>query len=123
MKYTKLLAACALAVLASGVIACGGGGSGADAGRAAEGHMLFKGTCAICHGPNGQGMPKLGKNLNDNAFTKNSSDADLVEFLKRGRSADDPLNERGVDMPPRGGNPALTDADLALIVAYIRSLQ
>jgi hypothetical protein len=28
-----------------------------------------------------------------------------------------------VDMPPRGGNPALKDADLLNIAAYLRSLQ
>ena len=125
MNYSKPLAAFALAVFASGVSGCGGGGGadGAGATLAAEGHELFKGTCAICHGPKGEGMPGLGRRLSDNAFTKSSSDADLVEFLRRGRSADDPLNERGVDMPPRGGNPSLTDADLALIVAYLRSLQ
>jgi disulfide bond formation protein DsbB len=28
-----------------------------------------------------------------------------------------------VDMPPKGGNPALTDQQLLDIVAYIRSIQ
>ena len=68
-------------------------------------------------------MPKLGKNLHRNEFARSKSDDDLVEFLKVGRPAFDPLNERGVDMPPRGGDPALTDDDLRLIVAYVRSIQ
>ena len=76
----------------------------------------------MCHGAGGQGSPRLGKSLVDNAFSQNLSDAELVEFLRQGRSAGDPLNELGVDMPPKGGNPALTDADLASIVAYLRSL-
>ncbi len=79
-------------------------------------------TCATCHGPTAEGMPRLGKDLHDNAFTKSLDDAALVEFLKEGRPASHPLNERGVDMPPRGGNPALTDDDLGLIVAYLRTL-
>lgn len=124
MNSRKLMTALAVVVLGTGWIACGGGGGGgAEGAKVAEGHKLFKGTCATCHGPNGEGMPKLGKNLNDNPFTKGLSDVELVEFLKKGRSAGDPLNERGVDMPPRGGNPLLTDPDLALIVAYMRSLQ
>jgi hypothetical protein len=28
-----------------------------------------------------------------------------------------------VDMPPKGGNPALTDAQIMDIIAFIRSLQ
>ncbi|MFQ5525638.1 MAG: c-type cytochrome [Thermoanaerobaculia bacterium] len=125
MTETKVLVAVlGLIVFGAGVIACGGGGGGAvDAAEVAEGHKLFRGTCATCHGPNGEGMPKLGKNLNANEFTQRMSDEELVQFLKQGRPATHPDNDRGVDMPPKGGNPALTEADLALIVAYMRSLQ
>jgi disulfide bond formation protein DsbB len=45
-----------------------------------------------------------------------------VDFNKPGRPATDPLNPTGVDMPPRGGNPALTDDDLVDIVAFLRSI-
>ncbi|NNE19946.1 MAG: cytochrome c [Myxococcales bacterium] len=125
MNHTKLTASVALTVLAALGVACGGGGggAGADGGQVAEGHKQFKATCAVCHGPNGEGMPKLGKDLNNNEFTQNLSDDELVAFLKKGRPATDPLNERGVDMPPMGGNPTLTDADFAQIVAYVRTLQ
>ena len=50
------------------------------------------------------------------------TDDQVVEFLKEGRRADHPLNEKGVDMPPKGGNPGLSDDDLRQIVAYLRSL-
>ena len=43
--------------------------------------------------------------------------------LKTGRSTSDPANTTGVDMPPKGGNPALTDQDLLDIIAYIRTLE
>ena len=43
--------------------------------------------------------------------------------IQVGRPAGDPLNDTGVDMPPRGGNPSLSDEDLAHIVAYLRTLQ
>ena len=61
MDYTKRTAALALSLLAGLGIACGGGGGGAaaDGGQVAEGHKLFKGTCAICPGPNGEGAPSV----------------------------------------------------------------
>jgi disulfide bond formation protein DsbB len=45
-----------------------------------------------------------------------------MAFIKTGRPASDPLNTTGVDMPPKGGNPALSDQDLADIIAFIRSI-
>jgi disulfide bond formation protein DsbB len=35
----------------------------------------------------------------------------------------DPLNTTGIAMPPKGGNPALTDGQIVDIVAYLRSIQ
>jgi len=102
------------------VAACGGGG--ATGPEVARGHDLFKGTCATCHGPEAEGMPKLGKNLHDNAFVRGESGEALVAFLKQGRPATHPDNTTRVDMPPKGGNPALTDEDLKAIVAYLRSI-
>ena len=119
-----LLGAAGLSILLI-VSACGGGGDATSASSpdVAAGHELFKTTCGACHGMAGEGMPKLGKNLHDNAFVKGKSDAELVEFIILGRPATHPDNTRGVDMPPRGGNPAVTDEDLAKIVTYMRSLQ
>ena len=77
----------------------------------------------MCHGPNGEGMPKLGKGLKANQFVQGLSNEEFVQFLKVGRSAGDPLNEQGIDMPPKGGNPALSDQDLGLIALYVRSIQ
>ena len=104
---------------------CGGGGGepAVDTASVAEGHELFKRSCATCHGPNGEGMPALGKNLNANEFIQTNSNAELVEFMKLGRPATHPDNTRGVDMPPKGGNPMLTDEDLEKIAVYVKSLQ
>jgi mono/diheme cytochrome c family protein len=113
--------------LALSLAACGGGGqSGGDtpapAGDAANGQALFTGTCSSCHGPDATGIAGLGKDLTTSTFVAERSDAEMIEFLKTGRPATDPLNTTGVDMPPRGGNPALTDDDLVDIVAYLRSI-
>jgi disulfide bond formation protein DsbB len=65
----------------------------------------------------------LGEDLTGSTFAKGLSDADLIAFVKKGRPASDPANTTKVDMPPKGGNPTLTDQDLTDIVAYVRTLQ
>ena len=81
------------------------------------------GTCAGCHGPEGAGITGLGKNLVGSDFIKSVSDGDLVKLITTGRPASDPLNTTGIDMPPKGGNPALNEEKINGLVAYIRSLQ
>jgi disulfide bond formation protein DsbB len=95
----------------------------APEGDAVVGETLFQNTCAACHGSDAKGLPGLGKDLTTSEFVKGLSDAELVAFITEGRPVDDPANTRGVAMPPKGGNPALTDEDLFDIVAYIRTLE
>lgn len=120
----RWIGAAAVAVLLAVAAGCGGGGGGGGSDDVvARGHAEFKRTCATCHGPDAEGMPRLGKNLHGNEFVASKSDAELIEFIKIGRPASHPLNERGVDMPPKGGNPALTEEQIELIVAYMRSIE
>lgn len=81
------------------------------------------GTCAGCHGSDATGVSGLGKNLVRSDFITDISDPDLAIIIKTGRSASDAANTTGIDMPPKGGNPALNDEQIAGLVAYIRSLQ
>ncbi len=118
----------ALFVLGTLVLsACGGGAAPAapakSAGDPVKGKAKFEGTCSACHGPDAKGLPGLGKDLTTSTFAKGKTDPDLIAFIKTGRPASDPLNTTKVDMPPKGGNPALSDADLADIVSYIRTLE
>lgn len=92
-------------------------------GDPAKGATKFAGTCAGCHGPDAKGLAGLGKDLTTSTFAKGLSDADLVAFVTKGRDTSDPANTTGVAMPPKGGNPALTEDDLYDIVAYLRTLQ
>jgi mono/diheme cytochrome c family protein len=94
----------------------------APAGDAESGKTIFATTCAACHGPAGEGVQGLGKDMTTSEFIAGLSDAELIAFVKEGRRIGDPLNTTGVDMPPKGGNPALTDAQLVDIVAYIRTI-
>jgi disulfide bond formation protein DsbB len=100
-----------------------GAPAGNPAGDADRGQRAFGDTCANCHGDDAKGMPFLGKDLTRSEFVRGLSDAELVEFVQEGRPINDPLNTTGVPMPPRGGNPTLSDQDLADIVAYIRTLE
>jgi len=87
-----------------------------------KGQQLFVGTCSACHGPEGEGIEGLGKDMTTSDFIAGLSDAELVEFIKTGRDTSDPANTTGVAMPPKGNNPSLTDEQLMDIVAYIRSI-
>lgn len=97
--------------------------SGGSAGDPIAGEALFQTTCFACHGVDATGLPGQGKDLTTSAFTRGLSNAEFVEFVKNGRKISDPFNTTGVDMPPFGGNPALTEQDLFDIVAYIRTLE
>ncbi len=88
-----------------------------------EGHELFIASCTACHGPHGEAKPHLGKDIADSKFVSERTDDQLVAYVKVGRRVDDPLNTTGIDMPPKGGNPALTDEQIHKIVAYVRVLQ
>ncbi|MBI3360837.1 MAG: cytochrome c [Chloroflexi bacterium] len=119
-----------LAIAGLILAACGGGGASGGqaappipAGDATAGKTKFEGTCAACHGPDAKGLPGLGKNLVTSEFAKGKTDAELVAFIKTGRPVSDALNTTGVEMPPKGGNAAFTDQDLADIIAYVRTLE
>jgi disulfide bond formation protein DsbB len=91
-------------------------------GESEKGKTLFATTCAACHGPAGEGVKGLGKDMTTSEFIAGLSDAELMTFIETGRPIGDPLNTTGVDMPPKGGNPALTDAQLVDIIAFIRTI-
>ncbi len=91
-------------------------------GDAAQGQTFFTISCSACHGPTAEGVKGLGKDMTTSQFIASKSDAELLAFIKQGRPVNDPLNTTGVLMPPKGGNPALTDEQLLDIIAYIRTL-
>jgi len=107
-----------------------GRGDGAGAGTSVAvkltdhpGYELFVASCAACHGEGGQGMENFGLPLTTSGFVRGKSDKELITFIKMGRPMWDENNSTGLDMPPKGGNPAITDDDLQLIVDYIRAVQ
>lgn len=86
--------------------------------RVAHGRDVFLSTCMACHGPEGKGVSGLGKDLTTSPFVASTDDDALHAFITAGR----PL-ARPVAMPPKGGNPDLTEQDVADVVAYLRAVQ
>lgn len=99
------------------------GGDAELAGYIAHGTTIFNSTCIACHGAGGTGIAGNGKVLKSNEFVQSLNDDGLLAFLKKGRDPSDPKNTTGVGMPPKGGNPALSDDDLLDVISYVRTLQ
>lgn len=99
------------------------GGDAELAGYIASGTKLYNSTCIACHGPSGAGIAGNGKTLANNVFIQSLKDDDLLAFVKQGRAPSDPKNTTGVQMPPKGGNPAMSDDDILDVISYLRTLQ
>lgn len=93
------------------------GGESVQAGR-----TVFMNTCAGCHTATGGGGP-LGANLLSSKFIASHNDDQLVEYITTGRDRNDPDNRLGMVMPPKGGNPSLTEDQLHQVVDYIRAIR
>ena len=123
MKKTILPITAIMILLALILAACGGSAEPTYApDDVAQGQEFFAGTCSACHGPDAKGLPNLGKDLTTSEYVQDNDDQTLLTLLKEGRPSGHELNTTGVDMPPKGGNPALSDEDLSAIVAFLRSI-
>ena len=92
-------------------------GSTQTTALAADGKGLYEATCIACHGAKAQGaipgVPDLAKG---GRLTK--PDAELAANIVNGfQSKGSPMA-----MPPKGGNPDLTAADVQALVTYMRAL-
>lgn len=127
-KIGVLVAVLTLALAACGggssdTTSSGGGGESTGAGDAVKGAAVYQGTCAACHGDDLAGVDGLGKPLAPSAYVVDHTEAELAAFIAVGRPTSDPENTQGVDMPPKGGNPSLSDQDLLDVSAYLKAQQ
>jgi mono/diheme cytochrome c family protein len=80
----------------------------------AKAKALYSNTCIACHGANGKGaipgVPDLGPRMT-------MTDDDLTNSILNGLQSKGSL----MAMPPKGGNPAITAADAAALVVYLRT--
>jgi len=82
---------------------------------ALSGEQIYKQTCVACHGADGSGaipgVPGFKERLS-------KSDDTLLQHIIEGfQSPGSPMA-----MPPKGGNPNLSDQDLRNVLSYIKKL-
>ncbi|WP_291432427.1 cytochrome c [Deinococcus sp.] len=88
----------------------------AAAGDSAAGQTVFAGNCAACHGANGQGQ--IGPSLVTADGPKAWTDAQFLTTLRDGKT---PQRELSAAMP-RFSEGQISDADVANIHAYLKTL-
>lgn len=91
-----------------GSVAFAGAAPGAAASGAKSGEEVYNSVCAACHSTGVAGAPKVGDNAAWAKLIKEGFDT-LVKDAINGIRA----------MPPRGGNPGLSDLEMARAVAYM----
>ncbi|HUW28629.1 MAG TPA: cytochrome c [Sulfuriferula sp.] len=88
----------------------------AAADELSRGEVVYNGTCIACHGGDGAGNLPGVPDLTGKAGPLSQDDAVLLKRMADGfQSTGSPMG-----MPPRGGNPALSDADLKAVLKYMR---
>lgn len=86
-----------------------------------DGQQLYLQACAACHGQQGEGVANLGNSLVASTLVQAGADADLLAMIRAGRDVNAADNQSGLAMPPSGGRPDLSDADLLAIVEFLRN--
>ena len=86
---------------------------GAAPAKAADGKSTYDSVCTVCHGAGVAGAPKLG----DKAMWAPRIAEGLDTLIKH--ATDGYHGPDGNFMPPKGGNPALTDAQVKAAVTWI----
>lgn len=81
-----------------------------------RGEMVYNRTCIACHGGDGSGSLPGVPDLGGKAGPLFQVDALLIKRMAEGfQTPGSPM-----EMPARGGDPALTDADLNAVLQYMR---
>jgi len=80
------------------------------------GQAIYAQTCIACHGANGKGaIPGVSDfTANDGPLSK--TDDELWTSIRDGLVTPG----AALSMPAKGGNPALSDADIQAVLAYLR---
>lgn len=88
----------------------------ATAVSATLGKSVYQGTCIACHGAGGEGALPGVPDLTESNGPLSKSDDELKRNIVNGfRSPGSPLT-----MPPRGGDPSLSDEDIDAVIRYMR---
>jgi cytochrome c5 len=96
---------------AAGPVTAAAGKSAAGKGDGGKGRSVYDATCQVCHAAGVAGAPKAGDKGAWAARLKTGMNA-LYQTSIKGKGA----------MPPKGGNTALSDADVRAAVDYMVGL-
>lgn len=85
-----------------------------------HGKDIYVQNCLPCHGGNGKGaFPGISDLTQVKVFKSSSTSNELlfqyIEPIKKGVKS-----SNGMYMPPKGGNPNLTDQDIKEVLQYMR---
>jgi mono/diheme cytochrome c family protein len=90
-------------------------GPSSAAGDQGRGEIVYSGTCIACHGADGTGNLPGVPDLTEKDGALWQEDPVLITRMVNGfQTPGSPMA-----MPPRGGNPALTDADMKAALEYM----
>ena len=103
----QVAAAATTAVAAAAAAPAAAAKGAAPAAGAVDGEAVYKQACSACHAVGAAGAPKSGDKAAWAPRIKKGEDALVASAIK------------GIgNMPPKGGNPSLTDAQIRAAVAY-----
>lgn len=89
----------------------------ADEASVTAGKAVYSQTCIACHGANGKGAIPGVRNLTDPNGALTKSDEELIESIVNGTQTPGSF----MAMPPKGGNPILTEEDINAVITYLRA--
>lgn len=108
--------ALSIAMLTIASTACANGEASPTPEILAKGEAVFMGTCFACHGPDGKGLVPGTPNLRGKKSPLKQSHEVLAGRIRDGfQSKGSPMA-----MPPKGGNPKLTENELDAVIVYMK---
>lgn len=82
-----------------------------------DGKAIYLKTCYVCHGDDGSGNMPGVSDLSKNTRLFIEPEITLIARIKNGIPG-----SSGVSMPPKGGNPDLSDEQLKSVLHYIKQM-
>ncbi len=79
---------------------------------------LYQQNCMVCHADDGRGAMPGVSDLSESKRLFSVNESQLVERIKKGVQ----VKGSPISMPPKGGNPNLTDDDLFKILKYLKEI-